>query len=135
MLGILTKLVPLKYEQDHPFCNLDSLDGLVSSASTINDTGNDYWEKSSTPLLDTVETPMHLKNLSLQELKWLAEEIHAEIIFTLSNTGSQLKASLGLVGLTILALHYVLNSPMEKILWNVGEHVYLALLLLIISFV
>ncbi|XP_057838579.2 probable 1-deoxy-D-xylulose-5-phosphate synthase, chloroplastic isoform X1 [Cryptomeria japonica] len=97
--------------------------GLVSSATAVNGTGSHYWEKPSTPLLDTVETPMHLKNLSLQELKWLAEEIRAEIIFTLSNTGSQFKASLGAVDLTI-ALHYVLNSPMDKILWDVGEQAY-----------
>ncbi|KAH9290149.1 hypothetical protein KI387_034266, partial [Taxus chinensis] len=102
--------------------NVSSKD-LVSSASAVHGTSSCYWEKPSTPLLDTVETPMHLKNLSLQELKLLAEEVRSEIIFALSNTGNRFKASLGAVDLTI-ALHHVFNSPMDKILWDVGEQAY-----------
>uniref|UniRef100_A0A1D1YFE2 1-deoxy-D-xylulose-5-phosphate synthase n=1 Tax=Anthurium amnicola TaxID=1678845 RepID=A0A1D1YFE2_9ARAE len=82
-----------------------------------------FWEKEPTPMLDTLETPAHLKNLSSKELKLLAEEIRSEISFIMSKAYKPFKASLGAVELTI-AIHYVFNAPVDRILWDVGEQTY-----------
>lgn len=58
----------------------------------------------------------------LQELKQLAEEIRSEISFIMSK-GPLFKASLAVVELTI-AIHYVFNAPVDKILWDIGDQVY-----------
>ncbi|XP_020529570.1 probable 1-deoxy-D-xylulose-5-phosphate synthase, chloroplastic isoform X1 [Amborella trichopoda] len=94
-----------------------------SRICAIPDIDDFYWEKAPTPLLDMVETPIHLKNLSLKDLKRLADEIRAEITFVLSKTCRHFKPSLGVVELTI-AIHYVFHAPMDKILWDVGEQTY-----------
>jgi len=74
-------------------------------------------------LLDTVNTPKDIKNLSINELKVLAREIRETIIDTTSKTGGHLAASLGVVELTI-ALHYIFNTPSDKIIWDVGHQAY-----------
>ncbi|KAM7459450.1 hypothetical protein LguiA_036444 [Lonicera macranthoides] len=81
------------------------------------------WEKVPTPILDTIENPMHLKNLSPKELKQLADDIRSELSFIMLKTQKPLKASLATVELTI-ALHYVFHAPMDKILWDVGAQTY-----------
>jgi len=58
----------------------------------------------------------------MQELNQLAEELRSDVIFHVSRTGGHLGSSLGVVELTI-ALHYVFNSPKDKILWDVGHQV------------
>ena len=57
-----------------------------------------------------------------QELKQLAEELRAETIHTVSKTGGHLGSSLGVIELTV-ALHYVFNTPEDRILWDVGHQV------------
>lgn len=57
-----------------------------------------------------------------QELKQLADELRSDVIFSVSRTGGHLGSSLGVVELTI-ALHYVFNTPQDKILWDVGHQV------------
>lgn len=79
--------------------------------------------KPDTPLLDTVNYPAHMKNLSKQQLKQLANELRAETIYSVSHTGGHLGASLGAVELTI-ALHHVFDMPKDKILWDVGHQTY-----------
>ncbi len=74
-------------------------------------------------LLDNVNTPGDLKNLSVSQLKQLAGEIRKYIIKTVSETGGHLASNLGVVELT-LALHYHLNSPKDKIIWDVGHQCY-----------
>ncbi|OHB32763.1 MAG: 1-deoxy-D-xylulose-5-phosphate synthase [Desulfuromonadaceae bacterium GWC2_58_13] len=74
-------------------------------------------------ILKTVESPRDLKRLSPAELKTLAEEIREQIIETVSVTGGHLASSLGVVELTI-ALHRVLNTPKDKIVWDVGHQAY-----------
>ena len=74
-------------------------------------------------LLENLESPADLKDFSLNELTVLAQELRDEIINTVSHTGGHLASSLGIVELTI-ALHYVMNSPKDKIIWDVGHQAY-----------
>ena len=78
-------------------------------------------EKSN--LLNTIESPADIKDLSLDQLQDLAEEVRWKIIETTSKTGGHLAPSLGTVELTI-ALHYVFNAPKDKIIWDVGHQAY-----------
>lgn len=74
-------------------------------------------------LLDKVEYPTDIKNFTFEELKQLAEEIREYIIETVSKTGGHLASNLGVVELT-LALHYVFDTPKDKIVWDVGHQCY-----------
>ncbi|CAD7783759.1 MAG: 1-deoxy-D-xylulose-5-phosphate synthase [Candidatus Methanoperedenaceae archaeon GB37] len=74
-------------------------------------------------ILDKVQTPKDLKSLSLNELETLAQEIRETIIQTVAKTGGHLAPSLGTVELT-LALHYVFDTPRDKIIWDVGHQTY-----------
>jgi len=74
-------------------------------------------------LLEEINDPRDLKGLSLKELEDLAEEIREFIIKIVSNTGGHLASSLGAVELT-LALHYVFNTPKDKLIWDVGHQTY-----------
>ncbi|PIA65461.1 hypothetical protein AQUCO_00100748v1 [Aquilegia coerulea] len=91
--------------------------------SALPNIGDFFWEKSPTPILDMIENPMHLKNLSSKDLKQLADEIRTELSFIMSKTRRPLKESLATVELTV-AIHYVFNAPVDKILWDVGEQTY-----------
>ena len=73
--------------------------------------------------LDKVNFPSDIKNLKISELKILAEEVRKEMIDAVSVTGGHLGASLGVVELTI-ALHYVFDTPNDKIIWDVGHQTY-----------
>ena len=74
-------------------------------------------------ILDKINSPQDLKGLSYAELSILAAELRREIIETISINGGHLASSLGAVELTI-ALHLVLNSPEDKIVWDVGHQSY-----------
>ena len=74
-------------------------------------------------ILETIETPEDLKRLSMAELDELAKELRAFILENVSRTGGHLASSLGAVELT-LALHYVFNTPLDKIVWDVGHQAY-----------
>ncbi|GJN10018.1 hypothetical protein PR202_ga28077 [Eleusine coracana subsp. coracana] len=80
-------------------------------------------EKPATPLLDTVNYPIHMKNLSIPELEQLAAELRAEIVHSVSKTGGHLSSSLGVVELAV-ALHHVFDTPDDKIIWDVGHQAY-----------
>ncbi|XP_038718930.1 probable 1-deoxy-D-xylulose-5-phosphate synthase 2, chloroplastic [Tripterygium wilfordii] len=80
-------------------------------------------EKPATPLLDTINFPAHMKNLSIPDLEQLAAELRADVVYTVSKTGGHLSASLGVVELTV-ALHHVFNTPEDKIIWDVGHQAY-----------
>ena len=73
--------------------------------------------------LRDVKSPEDIRNLSIDELEVLAEEIRTEIIQTVSKTGGHLAPSLGAVELT-LALHTVFHTPQDKIVWDVGHQAY-----------
>ncbi|KAL3577581.1 hypothetical protein D5086_019085 [Populus alba] len=85
--------------------------------------GEYHSQRPPTPLLDTINYPIHMKNLSVKELKQLADELRSDVIFNVSKTGGHLGSSLGVVELTV-ALHYVFNAPQDKILWDVGHQSY-----------
>lgn len=97
--------------------------GGVCRICSLPDIGDFCGEKVPTPILDVVENPIHLKNLSSKELKQLADEIRTELCLVMSKAHKPFKASLAVVELTV-ALHYVFHAPMDKILWDVGEQTY-----------
>lgn len=74
-------------------------------------------------LLDKIDSPVDLKTLSLDDLGDLCSEIRRKIIETVSKTGGHLASSLGAVELTI-ALHYVFDTPKDKLIWDVGHQSY-----------
>ena len=74
-------------------------------------------------LLDQINSPQDLKELSVEELPQLAQEIREKIIAVVSRVGGHLASNLGAVELTI-ALHYVFDSPEDKIVWDVGHQSY-----------
>ena len=78
---------------------------------------------SKTPLLDTVATPADLRRLSEDNLPQLAEELRQEMIDAVSVTGGHLGAGLGVVELTA-ALHYVFNTPDDRLIWDVSHQCY-----------
>nr|QBZ39614.1 1-deoxy-D-xylulose-5-phosphate synthase 1B [Santalum album]QBZ39616.1 1-deoxy-D-xylulose 5-phosphate synthase 1B [Santalum album] len=85
--------------------------------------GEYHSKRPATPLLNTINYPIHMKNLSIKELKQLADELRSDVIFNVSKTGGHLGSSLGVMELTV-ALHYVFNAPRDKILWDVGHQSY-----------
>ena len=80
-------------------------------------------ESEKEKLLNKIDSPADIKGLSLDQLQDLAEEIRWKIIETTSMTGGHLAPSLGTVELSI-ALHYVFDTPMDKIIWDVGHQAY-----------
>jgi 1-deoxy-D-xylulose-5-phosphate synthase len=78
---------------------------------------------SSTPLLDQVHTPADLRSLNEASLRQLADELRQETISAVSVTGGHLGAGLGVVELTV-ALHYVFDTPRDRLIWDVGHQAY-----------
>lgn len=76
-----------------------------------------------TRILDNIENPSDLKQLTLAELEQLATEIREELVSVVSANGGHLAPNLGVVELTI-ALHRIFNSPRDKIIWDVGHQAY-----------
>ncbi|MBB99329.1 MAG: 1-deoxy-D-xylulose-5-phosphate synthase [Rhodobacteraceae bacterium] len=81
------------------------------------------YQRPDTPLLDTVSTPADLRRLPEKDLRQLADELRAEMIDAVSVTGGHLGAGLGVVELT-LALHYVFDTPKDRLIWDVGHQCY-----------
>ncbi len=78
---------------------------------------------SKTPLLDHVRTPDELRALPEKDLRQVADELRHETIEAVSVTGGHLGAGLGVVELTV-ALHYVFNTPDDRLIWDVGHQAY-----------
>ena len=78
---------------------------------------------SMTPLLDTIRSPADLRELPESDLAQVASELRTETISAVSVTGGHLGAGLGVVELTV-ALHYVFNTPDDRIIWDVGHQAY-----------
>jgi len=74
-------------------------------------------------ILNNVNFPADIKNLSNRELKTLSKELRQEMIEAVSQTGGHLGAGLGVVELTV-ALHHIFNTPNDKIIWDVGHQTY-----------
>lgn len=77
----------------------------------------------NTPLLDTVKTPEDLRRLKPGQLRQLADELRAETISAVGTTGGHLGSGLGVVELTV-AIHYVFNTPDDRLIWDVGHQCY-----------
>jgi 1-deoxy-D-xylulose-5-phosphate synthase len=77
----------------------------------------------ATPLLDKVETPLDLRRLRPDQLRQLADELRAEMIAAVGTTGGHLGSGLGVVELTV-AVHYVFNTPTDRLVWDVGHQAY-----------
>ncbi|QNA83413.1 1-deoxy-D-xylulose-5-phosphate synthase [Sphingomonas sp. So64.6b] len=76
-----------------------------------------------TPLLDTVHTPADLRKLPVAQLRQLADELRAETISAVGTTGGHLGSGLGVVELTV-AIHYVFDTPDDRLVWDVGHQCY-----------
>ena len=74
-------------------------------------------------LLEWIQSPSHLKKLSRESLSGLAVELRERLIQTVSQTGGHFRSNLGTVELTI-ALHYVYNTPEDRLVWDVGHQTY-----------
>jgi len=79
--------------------------------------------KPETPLLDQVQTPADLRALDEADLQDLADQLRAETIDAVSMTGGHLGAGLGVVELTV-AIHYIFNTPDDRLIWDVGHQCY-----------
>ena len=79
--------------------------------------------KPETPLLDTVATPPDLRRLEPDQLGQLADELRQEVISAVGTTGGHLGSGLGVVELTV-AIHYVFETPRDKLIWDVGHQCY-----------
>ena len=74
-------------------------------------------------LLDRIQSPSHLRELSRESLQGLANDLRERLIETVSQTGGHFSSNLGTVELTI-ALHYVFNTPEDRLVWDVGHQTY-----------
>jgi 1-deoxy-D-xylulose-5-phosphate synthase len=79
--------------------------------------------RPSTPLLDQVNSPADLRQFSEEQLPELAEQLRKFLLYTVGKTGGHFGAGLGVVELTI-ALHYVYNTPKDRLVWDVGHQTY-----------
>src|SRR4051794_5521187 len=80
-------------------------------------------DRPATPLLDTVQFPADLRALAKDQLPQLADELRQEVISAVSVTGGHLGSALGVIELTA-ALHYVFDTPNDKLIWDVGHQAY-----------
>ncbi|MBX8502015.1 1-deoxy-D-xylulose-5-phosphate synthase [Pseudomonas lijiangensis] len=80
-------------------------------------------ERPVTPLLDRADTPAGLRRLGEAELETLADELRLELLYSVGQTGGHFGAGLGVIELTI-ALHYVFDTPDDRLVWDVGHQAY-----------
>ncbi|TKY74699.1 1-deoxy-D-xylulose-5-phosphate synthase [Spatholobus suberectus] len=120
-----TSLFPLRVDLSTiSMCPRSASKGLIDRVYARLDSDDDFYrEKVPTPMLDMVENPLCLKNLSLKEMKQLAVEIRSDLSSIMSGTQISPKASMAVVELTV-AIHHVFHAPVDKILWDVGDQTY-----------
>lgn len=109
-------------------CALAGLDGIEPARSVARVRRRkpgilSVYQRPETPLLDTVTTPEDLRRLQEKDLRQLADELRAEVIDAVSVTGGHLGAGLGVVELTT-AIHYVFDTPRDRLIWDVGHQCY-----------
>lgn len=80
-------------------------------------------ERPATPLLDTIDSPADLRQLSLAELEQLADQLRHYLLYCIGKTGGHFGAGLGVTELTI-ALHFVFDTPHDRLVWDVGHQTY-----------
>ena len=79
--------------------------------------------RPDTPLLDSISSPADLRKIPESQLETVADELRAYLLYSVGQTGGHFGAGLGVVELTI-ALHYVLNTPEDRLVWDVGHQTY-----------
>lgn len=79
--------------------------------------------KPATPLLDAIQSPADLRQLARAQLRPLADELRDDLLHSVARTGGHLSSNLGTVELTV-ALHYVFNTPEDRLVWDVGHQTY-----------
>ncbi|TGN38163.1 1-deoxy-D-xylulose-5-phosphate synthase [Marinobacter confluentis] len=80
-------------------------------------------QRPNTPLLDRIDTPVQLRELHGDQLTQLARELRAFLLWSVGQTGGHFGAGLGVLELTV-ALHYVFNTPEDRLVWDVGHQAY-----------
>ena len=80
-------------------------------------------QRPDTPLLNTVDVPADMKHLDIQQLPMLADELREFLLYSVGQSGGHFGAGLGVVELTV-ALHYVYNTPQDRLVWDVGHQAY-----------
>jgi 1-deoxy-D-xylulose-5-phosphate synthase len=80
-------------------------------------------QRPNTPLLDRIDNPVQLRELHADQLTQLARELRAYLLWTVGQTGGHFGAGLGVLELTV-ALHYVFNTPEDRLVWDVGHQAY-----------
>jgi 1-deoxy-D-xylulose-5-phosphate synthase len=80
-------------------------------------------QRPNTPLLDQVDAPAQLRELAPEQLTQLARELRAFLLWSVGQTGGHFGAGLGVLELTV-ALHYVFNTPEDRLIWDVGHQAY-----------
>src|SRR5262245_61252031 len=96
---------------------------FACEAAKYSQPGPTLTNPSDTPLLDQVNTPEDLRKLDQSSLRQLADELRLETISAVAVTGGHLGAGLGVVELTV-ALHYVFDTPHDRLVWDVGHQAY-----------
>src|SRR6201982_1705871 len=84
---------------------------------------NEFLTKPTPNILDSINSPADLRRINARNLPQVADELRTETIGAVAVTGGHLGASLGVVELTV-ALHYVFDTPNDKLIWDVGPHAY-----------
>ena len=80
-------------------------------------------ELPQTPLLEKIQSPNDLNELSSDQLKRLADELREFLLFQVGQTGGHLAGGLGVIELTVV-LHHLFDAPTDKIIWDVGHQAY-----------
>ncbi|GHB03333.1 1-deoxy-D-xylulose-5-phosphate synthase [Modicisalibacter luteus] len=80
-------------------------------------------ERPATPLLDTIDTPDALRSMSTTQLRTLADELRAYLLYSVGCSGGHFGAGLGVIELTV-ALHHALETPYDRLVWDVGHQAY-----------
>nr|WP_297457776.1 1-deoxy-D-xylulose-5-phosphate synthase [uncultured Halomonas sp.] len=80
-------------------------------------------ERPATPLLDTIDTPAALRAMNTAQLRELADELRAYLLYSVGCSGGHFGAGLGVVELTV-ALHHALDTPFDRLVWDVGHQAY-----------
>src|SRR5690554_1025858 len=80
-------------------------------------------ERPATPLLDQIDTPQQLRELAEKDLRQLADELRLFLLWSVGRTGGHFAAGLGVIELTV-ALHFVFETPVDRLVWDVGHQAY-----------
>src|SRR5262247_2564031 len=84
---------------------------------------DDFLTKPTPNILDSIKTPADLRRVNARDLQQVADELRAETINAVAVTGGHLGASLGVIELTV-ALHYIFDTPRDRLIWDVGHQAY-----------